>query len=178
MKRCPQCKKKKQLQAFSKSKATKDGHQGICKVCKTRIYYTHREEVAAYNHKYQTLHKKRLSIYHNEYQKHRRRTRPEFRITQYLRIRMWLLIRKGYKSASTLALIGCTAEELKRHIEKQFISGMSWGNYGKGGWDIDHVIPCASFDLTDPVQQQQCFHYSNLQPLWHGDNMRKGSANK
>jgi hypothetical protein len=50
---------------------------------------------------------------------------------------------------------------------------MSWGNYGLHGWHVDHIIPCASFDLTDPEQQRQCFHYTNLQPLWAEDNLRK-----
>jgi DNA/RNA endonuclease G (NUC1) len=50
---------------------------------------------------------------------------------------------------------------------------MNWENYGKNGWHIDHIIPCASFDLTDPKQQKNCFHYTNLQPLWAADNIRK-----
>ncbi len=50
---------------------------------------------------------------------------------------------------------------------------MTWDNYGK--WQIDHKIPCASFDLTDPEQQKSCFHFSNLQPLWAKDNNSKGA---
>jgi len=72
-----------------------------------------------------------------------------------------------------LDLLGCTVEELRAHLEKQFKRGMSWSNYGR--WHIDHIRPCASFDLTDPEQQRICFHYSNLQPLWAEENMRKGA---
>jgi len=50
---------------------------------------------------------------------------------------------------------------------------MTWDNYGE--WHIDHETPCAAFDLTDPVQQSNCFHYSNLQPLWAEENRRKGA---
>jgi hypothetical protein len=50
---------------------------------------------------------------------------------------------------------------------------MSWDNYGYEGWHIDHIKPIAKFDLSDPIQRAQCFHYSNLQPLWALDNMRK-----
>lgn len=52
---------------------------------------------------------------------------------------------------------------------------MTWANYGKSGWHIDHIKPCASFDLSDPDQQKACFHYSNLQPLWAFDNLSKGA---
>lgn len=58
---------------------------------------------------------------------------------------------------------------LKR-IEKE---GMSWENYGE--WHIDHIVPCSSFDLTDPKQQEDCFNFKNLQPLWGWENSKKGS---
>jgi len=51
---------------------------------------------------------------------------------------------------------------------------MTWSNYGKG-WHIDHIKPCASFDLSNPEQQKICFHYTNLQPLWAIDNIKKGA---
>jgi hypothetical protein len=77
------------------------------------------------------------------------------------------------KSKHTMELLGCSIEEFKIYLEKQFTKGMNWGNYGKKGWHIDHILPCASFDLTDPEQQKKCFHYTNLQPLWAEDNYKK-----
>lgn len=71
------------------------------------------------------------------------------------------------------ALVGCSGEQLAAHLESLFVDGMTWQNYGKNGWHIDHKRPCASFDLTDPEQQKQCFHYTNLQPLWWWDNIAK-----
>jgi hypothetical protein len=64
---------------------------------------------------------------------------------------------------------------LINHIEKQFLNGMSWDNYGKGldKWNIDHIIPCNTFDLTKPEEQKRCFHYSNLRPLWEIDNLNR-----
>ena len=75
----------------------------------------------------------------------------------------------------TLDLLGCSVEELWIHLEKQFTAGMTRENHGRNGWHIDHIIPCASFDLSDPEQQSQCFHYTNLQPLWAEDNIKKGN---
>jgi hypothetical protein len=68
------------------------------------------------------------------------------------------------------SLIGCSKSGLVARIEAQFIPGMSWENYGRGGWEIDHIKPCASFDLTDPAQQAACFHFTNLRPRWASDN--------
>lgn len=72
--------------------------------------------------------------------------------------------------------VGCSVEELKQHIEAQFEPGMTWENYGKA-WEIDHVKPCASFDLTKKEEFSRCFHYSNLQPLSVTMNRRKGAKN-
>jgi len=77
----------------------------------------------------------------------------------------------GRKSASTLALIGCSWEYLMLHIARQFQAGMSWENYGL--WELDHKQPCASFNLTIPEQQRICFNWCNIQPLWKTDNRRK-----
>jgi hypothetical protein len=77
------------------------------------------------------------------------------------------------KSKSTQELIGCDIEQLWIHLEKSFKSGMTRKNYGK--WHVDHIIPCASFDLTKPEEQAKCFHYTNLQPLWASENLAKGS---
>jgi hypothetical protein len=77
------------------------------------------------------------------------------------------------KSQRTIHLIGCTAEQLKLHIESQFAKGMSWEN--RHEWHIDHIIPVSKFDLSDPEQQAAAFHYTNLQPLWAADNLRKSA---
>lgn len=79
------------------------------------------------------------------------------------------LARKSIRSED---LCGCSWDSLVRHIEAQFCARMSWRNYGKA-WHIDHIIPCASFDLRDQAQQRQCFHYTNLRPLWARANRKK-----
>lgn len=112
--------------------------------------------------------------YWREYMQKMRGT-PEGIVLLAARKRLNELVRlKGaYKPGKTRELIGCTVRELKEHLEAQFTDGMTWDNYGRYGWHIDHIRPCASFDLSDPEQVRQCFHYTNLQPLWGVDNMRK-----
>jgi hypothetical protein len=78
------------------------------------------------------------------------------------------------KHFNTMELIGCTVQEARAYIESKWLSGMSWDNHSTNGWHIDHIMPCAAFDLSIPEQQKRCFHYTNLQPLWAYDNLSKG----
>jgi hypothetical protein len=105
----------------------------------------------------------------------RRKIDPAFRILESLRSRVRHAVKAAHttKVSTTLALTGCTPAELVTHLESKFTPGMTWETYGLHGWHIDHKKPCAAFDLSDIAQQRACFHYTNLQPLWHEDNHRK-----
>ncbi len=109
--------------------------------------------------------KKTIKICHN---------RPQTKIAKNLRGRIRHALQKDgmNKSTSTTELLGCSIEFCRDHLASQFTDNMDWDNYGK--WHIDHIRPCASFDLADAEQQRVCFHYTNLQPLWAKDNMSKG----
>ena len=98
-------------------------------------------------------------------------SKPERRMVTNLRRRLrgFVRVKKGKSSA----FFGCTPEFLRKHIEQQFKLGMTWENYG--AWHIDHIKPCASFDLTKPEERRACFHWSNLSPLWAADNIAKGA---
>lgn len=96
------------------------------------------------------------------------------KLTDNLRRRLNKVLKGESKSERTLSLLGCSIAELRSHLEKQFRPGMSWQTYGF--WHIDHKRPCASFDLADAAQQQECFHYTNLQPLWAVENLQKGDS--
>ena len=100
---------------------------------------------------------------------------PTFKLAVCLRGRIRKALRGISKSDATLTLLGCSLEELKAHLESQFLPGMTWKNYGYRGWHVDHARPCASFDLTDSQQQAVCFNYRNLRPMWRFDNQSKGS---
>lgn len=104
---------------------------------------------------------------------------PEFRLAKNLSSSFNQIVKfqNTKKKDKTQKLIGCTKKELREYIESLFLKGMTWDNWGKGKdkWNIDHIRPCASFDLTDLEQQKLCFHYTNLQPLWQKDNCSKNS---
>lgn len=96
-----------------------------------------------------------------------------YRITNALRCGVYRAIKTGKKIKRTLDLLGCSVEELKCHIESQFEAGMTWDNWsnGDGFWNLDHIKPVTSFDFSKPESWEQCFHYTNLQPLWWRENV-------
>lgn len=96
-------------------------------------------------------------------------------ITRRLRSRFQQALRRrgGQKSMRLRELIGCSPQALLEHLEASFSPGMSWANRQR--WHIDHLRPCASFDLTQIDQQRVCFHFSNLRPMWAEDNMIKAA---
>lgn len=112
-----------------------------------------------------------------DYEKNRYHSDPRFRITECLRSRLYVALVAGgaKKAASTFALLGCSLEFIKTHLESLFRPGMTWDNHGPV-WHIDHIKPCAKFDLTDPEQQKACFHWTNLQPLFVKENLSKSST--
>jgi predicted DNA-binding protein YlxM (UPF0122 family) len=118
------------------------------------------------------------NAYYRKYVNKRIRQDEDFAMRKKLgrRIRDALAKYGGEKADRTMDLIGCSVKELRTHLESQFEHGMNWENWTVNGWHIDHIRPCASFDLTDPEQQRQCFHYSNLQPLWAEDNIKKSDT--
>jgi hypothetical protein len=100
---------------------------------------------------------------------------PNYRIGEVMRTRIKRVLKGERKYDTTLKLLGMTLDELRRHLESKFKPGMTWENYGYKGWHIDHILPCSAFDLTDLEDQKECFHYTNLQPLWWWENLSKSN---
>jgi hypothetical protein len=122
--------------------------------------------------KYKEKNKEKLRKERREYDKKRFKIDKEYKLLCAMRSNLYRAVKKEHKNGKTIELIGCSIRELKKHLEKNFTDGMSWENYGK--WHIDHVIPCANYDLTQEKQQKECFNWKNLQPLWAIDNFKKG----
>lgn len=97
-------------------------------------------------------------------------------------------IRKIIKPCRTVAqypekLFGCSPQSLAVHLESYFPDcssvdhKMAWKYYGD--WHVDHIIPVSHFKSLDKIDQQiECFHYSNLQPLWASANLKKKRKNR
>jgi hypothetical protein len=134
------------------------------------------DSVARYQADYRAANKDKLQARATERNNVRRKVDPSFALRGILTSRVKMALAKQYsgKSKKTMDLIGCSIAELMAHLEAQFQPGMTWENRGIHGWHVDHIIPCAAFDLTDPDQQRMCFHYSNQRPMWARDNLSKG----
>lgn len=103
----------------------------------------------------------------------KRKTDIQTKLRSVIRCRIKSALRGLVKSKSSIAYLGCSVAHARAHIEKQFKEGMTWENHAIDGWHIDHILPLASFDLTDEDQRRRAFHYTNLQPLWALENLIK-----
>jgi len=135
----------------------------------------HKQEIKEYKSNYQVnyrkTHKEEIKLKARLYMKLRKKNNINFRLLCNMRKRIWNALRYNSKSSKTIKLLGCDIDFLRVYLCNLFADGMTWDNYGK--WEIDHIIPCASFDLDKETEQYKCFHYTNLQPLWMRDNRIK-----
>ena len=131
---------------------------------------------------YNEKNKLKLRIYWLQYAKYRYKNDLQFKLARVVRGRLRSAI-KGFfvgRKPRTEQLVGCSVENLIKHIESKFTEGMSWANHGCGSgfWCLDHIKPLASYDLTNREQALNASHYTNLQPLWWMDNIKKSDKFK
>jgi len=160
------------LKSYYKNKGNEE------KLKSTRLYQKQYDEKNSnrkktYKREYDLKNKSKNQIKENKRRKKRRILDVNFKIKTYLSSRLSIVLKKNKKSDRTIVLLGCSISDLKKHLESKFTDGMSLDNYGK--WHIDHIVPCKIFDLSNKEAQKICFHYTNLQPLWGIDNIKKSS---
>jgi len=146
-------------------------HKHKKKILKRQKIYNecNKEKIQLLQKHWRTNNRKRI----NAYLQHKKQIDCNFKLINILRSRIRGVLQGKYKSKSTLQLLGASVDQVWNYLESQFQPGMTRQNHGL--WHLDHKRPCASFDLNDPKQQAECFHYTNLQPLWAKDNLKKGA---
>lgn len=131
------------------------------------------EKRKLYCEEYRQLYKKRRNTLRNI----RKKTDIQYRLSEALRKRTYSALKNNLKSGSAIRDLGCSLEELKSYLESKFQPGMSWDNYGrKSGikcWEIDHIRPLKAFKLSNIEEFKKASNFTNLQPLWAEDNMKK-----
>jgi hypothetical protein len=164
-KTCTGCNEKMGRSCFHMDSKAKDGLSYKCKSCVYEYQQQNKEGLKSYRVARKQIRNQRRNI--------RRKYDINYRLLENYRSRTYKALKGFDKSKRTQDLIGCSIEHLKSHIEKQFEEWMTWDNYGE--WHIDHIKPCASFDLSKQDQQKICFNFKNLRPLEAMENIRKGS---
>jgi hypothetical protein len=175
MKKCYKCKLEKTFDDFHVSSSSKDGRQHCCKMCKSvmcnRFYKNNAASIKDKTSTYYYENKdKRVNWENAKYQ-----SDPLFKLKKRLRHRLrsaFYRLKKHKTRGSAIKGLGCTINELKNYLESKWEPGMSWGNWTSDGWHIDHIIPLSA--AKDENEMVRLCHYTNLQPLWAIDNIRKG----
>ena len=161
---CNTCKVFKSYNEFYINKVTKDGLQYRCKQC--RFNYSQRPEVQHQIKEYM----KKYYVEHNDEINARYKNNINYRLSLILRARIEQLL-GNTTICNIMQLVGCDINFFKQWIEFQFTKHMNWDS----NIHLDHVQPCASFNLLDPEEQQICFNWRNIQPLFAYANRSKGN---
>jgi hypothetical protein len=180
---CSKCNVEKEICEFRKDRSKKDGLYPSCKRCKLLWRQKNKELTNLTNQRSRLNCQERIKKYNSEYQKknkdkintrsvERRKSDPLYRLSLLIRSRMYnfLKYKNVTKKNKTSEIVGCSLETLKLHIENQFTDGMSWELMGKH-IHIDHIIPLSSAKTEQEILK--LCHYTNLQPLWAKDNLKK-----
>jgi hypothetical protein len=175
---CNQCNESKHLDDFTVKEKLTGKLFNQCRLCRS-IYskiLASRPEVKAVRREqklqYWIEKKRELQPRRTTYMRKKRQDDPDFKIANVMRCTLSYLLTGKIKS--TKKKIGCDANTLRKYISSQFVKGMSWGNYGE--WEVDLKIPVSKFNQLDKVEFENCWHYSNLQPLWKSDNRLKSGS--
>jgi len=176
---CYSCNQILDKECFCKLSHAKDGLNTKCiECCKliTKTYYTNnidkvneRKKIYVKNNRDKVM--SRIKNYVNK----RKKVDPIFALSINIRNRIRAVLKYkniGNLSKKTEEIIGCGPADFKKHIESKFTDGMSWDNHGNTGWHLDHIIPLSSAKTIEEVIKLN--HYTNLQPLWATDNLKKG----
>ena len=164
---------KNKVQLLEKQKKYYESNKGSI-LKKYQEYVKNNSKKTSKNQKeYRTKNKEGLREYINQYKRKRRQTDIIFKLRDNIshRTRQIFKYFNTEKKNKTFDIVGCSPEFLKEHLENQFVVGMGWDN--RNEWHIDHIIPLSSAK-TEEELYGLC-HYTNLQPLWAEDNLKKSN---
>lgn len=162
------------LDYFNKAN-TKSGLYFRCKDCCREVYLKNRDRIYAKGREYKQKNRIKIRKWFKNRATERRKGDVQFNLAARLRTRTRRILQGGAFTAKSQELLGCSYLFFKEYFESLFTDGMTWDLFLQGAIHVDHVIPIAAFDLTKEDEVRKACHYSNLQPLWAKDNIRKGS---
>lgn len=170
-KKCNKCKQEKLKIEFSKLSRNKDKLSTQCKSCLYKRLAVWNNENKESRRESKNKWKRENKEKMRKYERDRRSKDTDFKLKCNMRHRLTSSFKKTKTSIRHLEY---SSEELKKHLESKFTKGMSWENYGKDGWEIDHIIPIVLFNINgDPLCKEfkACWSLKNLQPLWKNNKI-------
>jgi len=180
---CKKCGIEKLLCEYNKDKYSSDGLRYRCRDCTSieykNFYYKNRDIEILRQINYQKNNNEIVRKNRNIRHKKNYENDVLYKLKVNVRNRVKLFLKSSkfnITTNNTYNIVGCSPDELKKYLEEQFTEGMSWYNYRHDGWHIDHIIPLSSAKTEDEVYK--LCHYTNLQPLWHDENYKKGNKNE
>ena len=140
-------------------------------------HYEKNKDVLNANKKiYASITRDKRNAYLRKWTKDKYENDIQFKISKLLRERIRSVVKGKAKMGSAVSDLGCSLEFFRVYIESKFKPGMTWKNHGKFVWHIDHIKPLSLFNLEDSEEFLKAVHYTNLQPLWAIDNLKKGNS--
>jgi hypothetical protein len=170
--KCSKCKEYFTLDHFYKAKNVLDGFRSECISCIKKVKSKRDKRDWA---KYKEIHKEELELKRIQREIESAEKKILDKVKRNIREMVRGSVRNNISRPNIQILLGCNIIEFKKYISSLFQEGMTWDNYGYYGWHLDHIKPIASFNLHDINEIKNCFYYTNYQPLWQRDNMKKGS---
>lgn len=136
-----------------------------------------------YHRNYRKINKEKLNKYNKEWMQKSRDNPDRKYIQKKTKASIYCVLYNYLKSKGSvlkigdvMMYVGCSKEELIKHIESQFTDVMNWSNHAQYGWHIDHIIPLSSFDLSVEENIFRAMNYKNLRPLWWRENLSKNKS--
>jgi hypothetical protein len=198
---CSKCKIEKDVCEFNKLHSSNDGYKPKCRECCKEEYQINKEKYSILNKIYREKNKLNIHLYYKKwYEKNQkskldknkiyilnnrdkvnnrvislRNSNPINKLKDNIRSRLRIFFKTSNisKKNKTFEIVGCSPQFLKEYLENKFLEGMSWDNHGLFGWHVDHIIPLSSANTEEDVYK--LCHYTNLQPLWAKDNIKKSN---
>jgi len=158
-------------------KSLKYYYDNIDKIKARSIKYREKNKtkIRESNKKYRETHKEYDKERINNYLKLKRKNDPVFRLNKNISGGIYRSLKNGKGRKHWEDLVGYKLEDLKKHLECQFKEGMTWENYGKSGWEVDHRVPLSIFNIKGLKSKgfKDAWKLENLQPLWQKENLEK-----
>jgi len=140
-------------------------------------YQENKEKWNEYIKEYRDKNKEKIKEIKRNYEKTRKANDPLYKLISNFRTAIYTVLKENNlnKYGHYFEILQYSPEQLVEHLEKQFVDGMTWENYGE--WHVDHKLPITYFNFKEVGDEEflKCWGLDNLQPMWGDENIKKSN---